>query len=182
MAELTGLSEREGLSEGLRLIVRRVKPSSRHLKNLTDFEKKTGFNYSIVAINIRKMTRIPGSHQVQWLDALHRNHAVVEDRVRTNKAMGLHNLPSKTWTVKASWMLAASTAADLDAWLRLLALHDQAGLADAEPDTMSFRIYHLPARLAAHARRWHLRLDPTWPWTHAFTTAWKHLTDLPTVT
>ncbi|WP_405899261.1 hypothetical protein OG242_18685 [Streptomyces sp. NBC_00727] len=42
VAELSGLSEREGWSDGLRLIVRQVKPSSRHLANLTDFEKKTG--------------------------------------------------------------------------------------------------------------------------------------------
>lgn len=102
VAELSGLSEREGWSKGLRLIVRRAKPSSRHAANLTDFEKKTGWKYSIIATNIRKMTRIAGSHQAQWLDALHRHHAVVEDRVRTNKAMGLHNLPTKSYrTTKA---------------------------------------------------------------------------------
>ncbi|MGR8007501.1 IS1380 family transposase [Streptomyces hypolithicus] len=182
VAELSGLSAREGWDKGLRLIARRVKPSSRHLANLTDFEKKTGFKYSIIATNIRKMTRIPGSHQAQWLDALHRHHAVVEDRVRTNKAMGLHNLPSKSFTTNQGWMLAANLAADLDAWLRLLALHDQDGLADAEPDTMRFRIYHLPARLAAHARRRHLRLAPDWPWAEAFVLAWQRLTGLTTVT
>ena len=63
VAELSGVSEREGWSKGLRLIVRRVKPSRRHLANLTDFEKKTGFKYSIVATNISRMTRIAGSHQ-----------------------------------------------------------------------------------------------------------------------
>ncbi|MER7960359.1 IS1380 family transposase, partial [Streptomyces sp. NPDC096030] len=182
VAELSGLSAREGWSKDLRLIVRRVKPSSRHLANLTDFEKKTGFKYSIIATNIRKMTRIAGSHQAQWLDALHRHHAVVEDRVRTNKAMGLHNLPAKSLRANAGWMLAANLAADLDAWLRLLALHDQDDLADAEPETMRFRIYHLPGRLAAHARRRYLRLDPTWPWTDSFTTAWRRLTELPVVT
>ncbi|MFE5681494.1 transposase [Streptomyces erythrochromogenes] len=103
---------------------------------------------------------MPGSHQAQWLDALHRHHAAVEDRVRTNKAMGLHNLPSKSFTTNQGWMPAANLAADLDTWLRLLALHDQDRLADAEPDTMRFRLYHLPARLAAHARRRHLRLAP----------------------
>ena len=30
---------------------------------------------------------------------LHRQHAVVEDGVRTAKSMGLRNLPSKTWLV-----------------------------------------------------------------------------------
>jgi hypothetical protein len=36
---------------------------------------------------------------------------------------------------------------------RLPALHDNDGPADAEPDTMRFRLYHLPARLADQARR-----------------------------
>ncbi|EST38748.1 hypothetical protein N566_05715 [Streptomycetaceae bacterium MP113-05] len=110
------------------------------------------------------MTRIADSHQAQWLDALHRHHAVVEDHVRTNKAMGLHNLPSKSWTVNQAWMLTCNLAADLHSWLRLLTLHDQDDLADAEPDTMRFRLYHLPARLAQHARRRWLRIETTWPW------------------
>ncbi|WP_406190362.1 IS1380 family transposase [Streptomyces sp. NBC_01017] len=182
VAELTGLNEREGWIDGLRLIVRRVRPSRRHLKNLTDLEKKTGWKYSVVATDISKMTRIPGSHQIQWLDALHRQHAVVEDRVRTGKATGLHNLPSKSWTINRSWMAAANTAADLDAWLRLLTLHDQDDLAEAEPQTMRLRIYHQPARLARHARRRYLRLDPSWPWTDAFVLAWNRLTALPQTT
>ncbi|WP_345035758.1 hypothetical protein [Streptomyces sannanensis] len=37
-------------------------------------------------------------------------------------------------------------------------------------------------RLTAHARRRHLRLDPTWPWTGAFVLAWQRLTGLPAVT
>lgn len=182
VAELTGLNEREGWIDGLRLIVRRVRPSRRHLKNLTNLEKKTGWKYSIVATNISRLARIPGSHQIQWLDALHRQHAIVEDRVRTNKATGLHNLPSKSWTANRGWMSAANLAADLDAWLRLLTLHDQADLAEAEPQTMRLRIYHQPARFARHARRRHLRLEPGWPWAEAFVLAWNRLIALPQTT
>lgn len=101
---------------------------------------------------------------VMFLDVLHRSHAGVEDRVRTNKAMGLHNLPSKSWEINRGWMLSANLAAGLDAWVRLLALHDTEDLADAEPDTMRFRLYHLPARLTKHARRRWLRIEATWPW------------------
>jgi hypothetical protein len=75
------------------------------MKDLTAFEQATGWKYSMTATNISKMTRIPGSHQAQWLDVLHRHHAVVEDRVRCNKAMRLHNLSSKSWAVNESWML-----------------------------------------------------------------------------
>jgi hypothetical protein len=55
---------------------------------------------------------------------------------RTNKAMGLRNLPSKTWVVNCGWVLAANIAADLSAWCRLLGLYDQDDLEDAEPDTL----------------------------------------------
>jgi hypothetical protein len=118
----------------------------------TEFEKRTGWRYCITAINIRHLWGVAGSGHAQFLDVLHRSHAGVEDRVRTNKAMGLDNLPSQSWEVNRGWMLAANRAADLDAWVRLLALHDIDDLADAEPDTMRFRLYHLPARLADHAR------------------------------
>ena len=99
--------------------------------------------------------------------------------MRTNKAMGLALLPSLSWTVNQGWMLAANLACDLDAWLRLLTLHDQDDLAEAEPQSMRFRLYHLPARLARHARRRFLRLERTWPWAQAFTTCWRRLTELP---
>ncbi|MFJ3921667.1 transposase [Streptomyces sp. NPDC090022] len=88
---------------------------------------------------------------------------------------------SKSWQVNAAWMLTCNLAADLDAWLRLLALHDQDDLADAEPDTMRFRLYHLPARLAKHARRRRLRIEHSWPWANAFVVAWQRLTSLPAI-
>jgi hypothetical protein len=55
VAELTGLNTRVGWPESMRLIVRRVKPTRRHLKKLTAFEKKTGWRYCITATNIRHM-------------------------------------------------------------------------------------------------------------------------------
>lgn len=56
------------------------------------------------------------------------------------------------------------------------------GLADAEPDTMRFRLYRLPARLADRARRRWLRIDATWPRATALTTCWQRLTVLAAVT
>ncbi|NED11871.1 transposase [Streptomyces sp. SID9124] len=91
-------------------------------------------------------------------------------------------MPPNSSRGNEGWMLATNLAADLDAWLRLLALHDQDELTDAEPDTMRFRLYHQPGRLTHHARRRYLRLDPTWPWTSAFTLAWTRITDLAAVT
>jgi len=49
---------------------------------------------------------IPGSHHPQFIDAAHREHAVVETGgVRTAKAMGLLNLPSKSWQVNCGWTI-----------------------------------------------------------------------------
>lgn len=180
--ELTGVNTRVGWPESMRLIVRRVRLTRQHLKKLTAFEQRTGWRCCITATNIGRMWGIAGSEHAQFLDVLHRSHAGVEDRVRTNKAMGLGNLPSASWEANRGWMLAANLAADLDAWLRLLALHDIDDLADAEPDTMRFRPYHLPTRLADHARRRWLRIERTWPWAGAFTTCWQRLTVLPAVT
>ena len=92
VAELTGVNTRDGWPEGMRLIVRRVQPSRRQMKKLTNFEEKTGWRYSITATNIRRVWAT-GSHQIQFLDALHCDDAEVEARIRTGKAMGLHNLP-----------------------------------------------------------------------------------------
>jgi hypothetical protein len=78
-----------------------------------------------------------------------------------------------------AWALAATLDADLDAWTRLLLLHDEPELARAEPETVRTKPYHLPARLTAHARRRTLHLDRTWPWAHAFTPAWLRATQLP---
>jgi len=182
-AELTGLDQRLGNWNGkLRLIARRTKPSRRQAKNLTALEKRTGWRYAIVATNITRIWGIPGSHQPQWLDALHRAHAGVEDRVRTNKAMGLRKLPSKAWTVNQGWVLACNIAADLDAWTRLLGLHDQPDLADAEPDTLRYRLLHLPAKLATHARRKILSIPDTWPWADAFQHCWQRLSLIPPLT
>jgi len=183
VAEITGLMSRAGnWPDGLRWIARRVKPSRRHLRNLTDYEKKTGWKYSITCTNIpgAGIGGVPGSHHPQYIDVVHREHAVVEtDGVRTAKSMGLRNLPSKTWQVNCGWVLAANIAADLTAWARLLGFHDCADLREAEPDTLRYRIWHLPARLVHHARQRILKISPRWPWMDAFLTCWQRLCALP---
>ncbi len=137
MAPISAASSLPGnWPEGLRWIARRVKPSRRHLRNLTDYEKKAGWKYSITCTNVPDsgIAGVPGSHHAQYVDTVHREHAVVETAgVRTAKAMGLRNLPSKTWQVNAGWVIAANIAADLAAWTRLLGLHDDPELRDADP-------------------------------------------------
>jgi hypothetical protein len=181
-AELTGLSTRTGWLPTLRLIARRTHPAGRHKSKLTALERATGWRYAIVATNIDRIHGVPGSHHPQWIDVLHRNHAVVEDRVRVDKAMGLRNLPSQSWVVNRGWVLACNLANDLDAWTRLLGLHDQPDLTNAEPDTLRYRLWHLPARLTRHARRQWLTISNSWPWRDAFTLCWHRLGALPAPT
>ncbi|MFD4144468.1 transposase [Streptomyces sp. NPDC058572] len=184
VAELTGLRDLTGWPAGTRLVVRRVRPSRRNAKKLTVFEKHTGWRYQIVATNIpdQGLSGVRGSGQVWFVDALYRDHAEVEDRVKAIKRIGLGLLPSKSWQINTAWVLAATIAADLDAWVRLLLLPDAPGLAAAEPATIRRKLYHIPARLTTHARRRTLHLDRSWPWVLAFTTAWQRATQLPALT
>jgi hypothetical protein len=186
VAEITGLTARAAnWPGGLRWIVRRVKPSRRQARHLTAYEKETGWRYNIICTNIPDagIAGVPGSHHPQYIDVLHREHAVVETAgVRTAKAMGLRNLPSKTWQVNAGWVLAANIAADLAAWTRLLGHRDNEELRNADPDTLRYRIWHLPARLASHARRRTLAISASWPWAQAFLHCWQQLCALPPLT
>lgn len=182
VAEVTGIMSRAGnWPGGLRWVIRRVKPSRRHLKKLTDYEKETGWKYSIICTSIPEegLEGVPGSRHAQFIDVLHRQHAVVEDGVRTGKAAGLRNLPSKSWRVNCGWTVAANIAADLQAWCRHLGLHDIDGLRDAEPDTLRHRLWGVPARLVHHARRRTLKISRDWRWKGAFITCWQRISALP---
>src|SRR6266571_4174825 len=183
VAEITGLMSRAGnWPDGLRWIARRVKPSRRHLRNLTDYEKKTGWRYSVTCTNIPDtgIEGVPGSHHPQYIDVVHREHAVVEtDGVRAAKTMGLRNLPSKSWQVNSGWVIVTNIAADIAAWTRLLGFGDDPDLRDADPDTLRYRVWHIPARLARHARERVLKISPDWPWKEAFLTCWQRLCALP---
>ena len=184
VAELTGLSTRlEGWPSGLRLIVRRSRPSRRHAKKLTEYEKATGWRFQITATNISRMAGVPGSHHPFFADVLYRQRGgAAEHGVRTGKAMGLSRLPSKMWNVNAAWMLAANIANDLHAYTRLLGFAGHPELAVATPGTMRFRILHIPARLVRHARARILRIPPDWPWAGAFVDAWRRINALPAPT
>ena len=183
VAEITHLMSRAEIwPEGLRFIARRVRPSRRHKKNMTAYEKKTGWKYSITCTNIPHtgIGGVPGSQHPQFIDVAHRDHATVEtDGVRTAKAMGLRNLPSKAWQVNKGWTLAANIAADLTSWARLIGFHDQPELKNAEPGTLRYRIWHLPARIVRHARKRTLKISADWPWNDAFITCWNRLCALP---
>jgi hypothetical protein len=64
------------------------------------------------------------------------------------------------------WCVAATIAADLLCWLRLLCLDP--AMADAEPKTLRYRLLHTAARIVRGQRKRKIRIPQTWPWAAAF--------------
>ncbi len=87
-----------------------------------------------------------------------------EDRVRAAKATGLRNLPFHDFDANRVWLAVVALAMDLTVWMQTLALHDHQARR-WEPKTLRLRLFSIPARLARHARRVHLRLSAHNPWT-----------------
>jgi hypothetical protein len=76
-----------------------------------------------------------------------------------------------------AWLTAVAIAADLVAWLQLLALTGP--LATAEPKALRYRLLHVPARLTHSARRRCLRIPATWPWANDLVGAFARIAAIP---
>jgi hypothetical protein len=168
VAELTGLLTLPGWPEGMRVIVRRERPHPGAQLDL--FETRDGWRYTAFVTNTT-------NGQLQWLEVRHRGHARVEDRVRCGKDTGLGRLPSREFAINQAWCNAAAIAADLTAWLQLLALTGE--LAKAEPKTLRYRVLHAAARLTRGQRRRWLRIPTSWPWAQAIATAFRRIAAIP---
>jgi hypothetical protein len=71
-------------------------------------------------------------------------------------------------TINQAWCVAATMAADLLCWLRLLCL--DRSLADAEPKALRYRILHTAVRLVrGHANE----IPETWPWARELEAAFQ---------
>ncbi|GAA1740874.1 IS1380 family transposase [Luedemannella helvata] len=168
VAELTGLLTLPGWPDGMRVIVRRERPHPG--AQLSLFEERDGWRYTAFITNTR-------TGSLQWLEARHRAHARVEDRIRCAKDTGLGRLPSREFAINTAWCVVAAIAADLIAWLQLLALHGD--LATAEPKRLRYRILHTAARLVRGQRRQWLRIPKSWPWAEQITGAFNRIAAIP---
>jgi hypothetical protein len=171
VAEITGLLDLSGWPDGMRVIVRREHPHPG--AQLSLFEAHDGYRYQGFATN----TRVG---QLGFLEARHRAHARVEDRIRAAKDTGLGRLPSREYAINQTWIQLAAIAADLIAWLQLLALDGD--LVTAEPKLLRFRMLHVPARLTRGARRRRLRIPANWPWAAEITEAFRQIMIIPAPT
>lgn len=171
VAELTGLLDLSGWPEGMRIIVRRERPHPG--AQLSLFEEADGWRYQAIATNTQ-------TGQLAFLEARHRAHARVEDRIRHAKDSGLGRFPSREFTINQAWLTATTIAADLIAWTRLLALTGDAEiLAACEPKALRYRFLHVPARLTHGARRRRLRVPESWPWAAAIVAVFANIAAIP---
>jgi hypothetical protein len=158
----------------MRVFARRERPHPG--AQLTLFEADDGWRYSLWVTNRPAATR-GWLGQCAYIDAAHRVQARVEDAIRTGKDTGLGHFPSRDYAINQAWLTAAMTGQILLAWLKLLALDGD--LARAEPKTLRYRVLHAAARLVRGGRRRCLKIQATWPWAGAITTAWQRIDALP---
>jgi DDE family transposase len=171
VAELTGLLDLASWPAGMRVIVRRERPHPG--AQLSLFEEADGYRYQAFATNTT-------TGQLGFLEARHRAHARVEDRIRHAKDTGLGRFPSREYAINQAWTEVVAIAADLIAWLRMLAL--PAALRTCEPKALRYRLLHTAARLTHGSRRRRLRFPRTWPWTNAIVETFNAITAIPAPT
>jgi len=73
----------------------------------------------------------PGGGSIQYLEASHRAHARVEDRIRCGKNTGFGRFPSRHFAINQTWLELALTGIDVLTWTQNLLL--DADLTHAEP-------------------------------------------------
>ena len=171
VAEATGLLELRRWPTGMRVIVRRERPHPG--AQLSLLEEADGWRYQAFATN----TQVG---QLAFLEARHRAHARVEDRIKAAKDSGLGRFASREYAINQAWLKIVAVAADLTAWLRLLALDGD--LAATEPKALRLKMLHVPARLIRSSRRRYLRLPGRWPWADQIVEAFRRIMIIPAPT
>jgi hypothetical protein len=168
VAELT---DRVGLvewPEGTRLICRRERPHPGAQLSFTDLD---GHRFQCFITD-------QSGDDLAALEALHRQHAEVEDRVKTLKNTGASHLPFHAFAANTAWLELALCAHDLTVWTQQLTLDGEHEMC--EPKRLRYRILHVAGHLTHHARRTTLHLPADWPWAGAIMRAFKRLEALPT--
>jgi hypothetical protein len=164
VVEATGIVALSGWPPGMRLIVRKERPHPGAQLRFTD---RDGMRLTAFVTNTAR-------GQLPDLELRHRRRARCEDRIRAAKDTGLRNLPFHSFDANRIWLALVALAMDLTAWMQMLAFTDHPARR-WEPKTLRLRLFSIPARLARHARRIHLRLSAHHPWTSLALSAITHL-------
>ena len=167
VTELTGLLDQSSWPSGTRLICRRERPHPGAQLSFTDLD---GHRFQCFITD-------QDGQDIAALEALHRQHAEVEDRVKTLKQAGAGHLPFHAFTANAAWFELALTAHDIMVWTQQLTLDGEHAVS--EPKRLRYRILHVAGQITRHARRTTLHLPADWPWAAAILRAFKRLDALP---
>ena len=117
---------------------------------------------------------------IQLLERRQRERARAETQIRNDKDTGLRNLPFRDFEHNRVWLKLVAIAHDLLAWTRRLLLTGE--LASCEPKRLRYRLLHVAARLAFHARKATLRIHAAWPWAAEIVAAFTRARALPAPT
>ncbi len=167
MAELTDTVNPSGWPQATRLICRRERPHPGAQLSFTDVD---GHRFHQCFITDQTDADIAA------LEARHREHAQVEDRVKALKTTGAGYLPFHAFAANAAWFELALCAHDVTVWTQQLTLDGEHQIC--EPKRLRYRILHVAGHLTRHARRHTLRLPADWPWSGAILRAFKRLETL----
>jgi len=167
VAEITHLLELTAWPEGTRAIVRREEPHPGAQLTFSDID---GHRFQVFICDST-------DPDISYLEARHRGHARVEDRIRNAKQTGLANFPCHDFANNAAWLVIVLMACDLIAWTQQLTL--TGALARAEPKRLRYCLLHTAGRIASSGRRTRLRLQANWPWSGDLAAAFAKLETLP---
>lgn len=147
----------------VRLVVRRVRPTPG--SQLALF---TTWDYHAF------VTNRPG--ELVEVEADHRRHAVIEQRIAELKSAGLAHLPSGKFMANAAWLAMAVMAHNLARAVGRLAGDN---LEKATMPTLQRVVFTVPGRMVTSGRRRHLRLPASWPWANAIERALANIAAIP---
>lgn len=166
-AEITHLLDLCSWPVGSRMICRREDPHPGAQLTFTDFD---GHRFQCFITD-------SDDKDLAYLEARHRGHARVEDRIRGAKDTGLGNLPFHDFMSNQVWLTLVMIAQDLVAWSQMLLLDDE--FLNAEPKRLRYALWHCAGRLVRSGRRSYLRLQKNWPWAEDLARAFDRLRALP---
>ena len=167
VAELTDHVNLENWPAGTRLICRRERP---HPGAQLSFSDVDGHRFQCFITDQH-------GEDIAALELLHRQHAEVEDRVKTFKATGAERLPFHAFSANAAWLELSLLGHDIMIWTQALTLEGEHAIC--EPKRLRYRILHVAGQLTRHARRTTLHLPADWPWASAILRAFNRLQALP---
>lgn len=167
VAEITPWLDLSAWPAGTRAICRREVP---HPGAQLSFTDAGGHRFQVFLTD-------SAEGDLPYLEARHRGHARVEDRIRAAKDTGARNLPFFEFARNHAWLLLVLVALDLIAWTQGLCLEGE--LAVAEPKRLRYAVLHAAGRIVRSGRRLWLRVQQSWPWAAALVQAFRRLRALP---